>query len=229
MNEETILIVDDEPDILELLGFQLESAGYKTVRAPNGREALSILNDELVDVAILDVMLPGLSGIDICRKMRTMPRLKEIPVLFLTARGEESDIIDGFRSGGSDYVTKPFSSRVLLARVEALLQRVRGEKSSYTLDGLELYFERHIFKVDGVRISLTPREFGVLASLIQQRNRTISRESLLERAWGMDSTSGTRSVDIVITRIRAKLGRFENCIRTVTGYGYQWDDEEFRT
>ena len=227
MNFGNVLIVDDEPEILELLSFQLETAGYNVFKALNSRDALSTLNDETIDVAILDVMLPGLSGMDICKKMRASARLKSIPVLFLTARGEENDIVDGFQAGANDYMTKPFSSKVLLARVEALFQRIRGESANYVLAGLELYFERHIFRIDGQRMSLTPREFAVLTILIQQKNRTISRDSLLEKAWGMDSTSSSRSVDIVITRIRSKIGQYEKCIRTVTGFGYQWDEEAF--
>ena len=227
MSSETILIVDDEPDVLELLRFNLESEDYKVFQASEGTEALSILRDELIDLAVLDVMLPGFSGFDICKRMRADDRLREIPVIFLTARAAEGDMLDGFESGGDDYLTKPFSPKVLMAHVHAHLNRKRGGSESYRLEALELFFDRHLLKISGTRIDLSPREFAVMNALVQRRNRTVDRNTLLERGWGMETTSSPRSVDIVITRLRAKLARYGDCIRTVTSYGYQWDEEGF--
>jgi DNA-binding response OmpR family regulator len=225
MNQETILVVDDEPEIRSLIQFSLEKQGYSVQVAANGSDALSILHDEVIDLAVLDIMLPELTGTEICRKMRDNDRLRSIPVLFVTAKTDESDEIIGFQAGGDDYITKPFSPKVLNLRVETLLKRSRGDKESYFFENLEYYYNRHIVKVNNERVQMTPREFAVLGVLIRYRNRTISRSILLERGWGMVTTSGPRSVDIIITRIRSKIGQYGSCIRTVTGYGYQWDED----
>jgi two-component system alkaline phosphatase synthesis response regulator PhoP len=223
--QDTILIVEDETDILELMKFNLEREGFQVLTASSGNDAMSILHDEVIDLAILDVMLPEFSGTEICRRMRSDERLGNVPVLFVTARSEENDVLHGFQSGGDDYLPKPFSPKVLLARVEALLKRSRGDRHHYISGKFEFYTNRHIVKIDGERVQLTSREFAVLGILIRNRNRTVSRNALLERGWGMETTSGPRSVDIIITRIRSKIGRYGDCIRTVTGFGYQWDEE----
>jgi DNA-binding response OmpR family regulator len=228
MSLDSVLLVEDEPDICDLIKFNLESEGYQVYTANNGPDALSVLFDEVIDLALLDVMLPGMSGFEICRKMRNDRRLKNIPVLFLTARSGENDILDGFNSGGDDYVTKPFSQKVLTARVKALLHRNGGDKEIYTLHELELYLDRHILKINGKRVPMTPREYAVLSTLILRKNRTVSRNTLQERGWGMETTSSPRSVDIVVTRLRSKIKPYSKCIRTVTGYGYQWDEEVFQ-
>lgn len=225
MKNESILVVDDEQDIKELIQFNLQREGYRVFTAESGTEAMSILHDEVIDLAVLDVMLPEFPGTEICRRMRDDERLQNIPVLFVTARSDESDVLVGFHAGGDDYLSKPFSPRILSARVEALLKRVRGDKHYYQFKSFEFFFDRHILKIEGERISLTPREFAVLSILIRQRNRTIDRNTLLERGWGMDTTSSQRSVDIIITRIRSKIKPYGGCIRTVTGYGYQWDED----
>jgi DNA-binding response OmpR family regulator len=223
--QDTILIVEDELDILELMKFNLEREGFQVLTASSGNDAMSILHDEVVDLAILDVMLPEFSGTEICRRMRADERLGNVPVLFVTARSEETDVLQGFQSGGDDYLPKPFSPKVLLARVEALLKRSRGDRHHYQSGDFEFFYNRHIVKIAGERVQLTSREFAVLGILIRNRNRTVSRSSLLERGWGMETTSGPRSVDIIITRIRSKIGAFGDRIRTVTGFGYQWDEE----
>lgn len=225
MKHETILVVDDEKEIQELIQYNLEKAGYEVLVASSGNEAMSTLHDEVIDLVVLDVMLPEIPGTEICRRMRDDDRLRNIPVLFVTARNEEPDVLVGFQAGGDDYLTKPFSPRILNVRVESLLKRARGDRHSYQLKTFEYYFDRHVIKIEGERVSMTPREFAVLGVLIRQRNRTISRSALLERGWGMETTSSPRSVDIIITRIRAKLGPYGDCIRTVTGYGYQWDED----
>lgn len=224
---DTILIVDDESNILTFVKYNLEKEGYSVFSAETGDEAISILHDEVIDLAILDVMLPNISGFNICKKMRHDERLKNIPVLFMTALDSDEDICKGFEVGGDDYLTKPFANKVLLARVKALLHRNGSDKETYNLGTLELFFDRHLLKIDNKRISVTPREFSVLSAIILRKNRTVSRNSLLERGWGMETTSSLRSVDIIITRIRSKLKDYGKYIRTVTGYGYQWDEESF--
>ncbi len=226
MHAQNILIVDDDSDILELLRYNLEKEGYRIFFACDGNDALSILNDECIDLAVLDIGLPGFSGIDICRRMKKDERLKGIPVIFVTARTQESDILIGFQAGADDYVRKPFSPKELLARVNSLLKRTQHNEQDYRLGDFEVSFERHLVRIGGERVNLTHREFGVLQILITGNGRTASRGQILERVWGMDARSGPRSVDIVITRIRDKIKPYHSCIRTITGVGYQWDSEE---
>ncbi len=226
MHAQNILIVDDDSDILELLRYNLEKEGYRIFFACDGNDALSILNDECIDLAVLDIGLPGFSGIDICRRMKKDERLKGIPVIFVTARTQESDILIGFQAGADDYVRKPFSPKELLARVNSLLKRTQHNEQDYRLGDFEVSFERHLVRIGGERVNLTHREFGVLQILITGNGRTASRGQILERVWGMDARSGPRSVDIVITRIREKIKPYHSCIRTITGVGYQWDSEE---
>jgi two-component system alkaline phosphatase synthesis response regulator PhoP len=227
MKNESILVVDDEEDILELMAYNLIKEGYKVYKALNGSEALAILQDDVIDMAILDVMLPGISGMEICRKIRENEKTKNILVLFVTAKSGEMDELNGFLSGGDDFLTKPFSPRILTARVDALFNRLQRNRNNYNLEDFEISFDRHIIRIGEKRIPVTPREFAVLSIMIKQRNRTVDRNTILERGWGVYTNSGPRSVDIVITRIRAKIGKYGVCIRTVTGYGYQWDEELF--
>lgn len=224
MNQ-NILIVEDDSDILELLRFSLEKEGYKVFFASDGTEAWSILNDEHVDLCVLDIGLPGVSGVDLCRRIKREERLKQIPIIFASARTQEADLLIGFQAGADDYVRKPFSPKELLARIGVLLKRSQTD-GVYKLGALEIFFGRHLVKIEGVRVNLTHHEFGVLVSLIQADGRTISRTQLLERVWGMEVRSSPRSVDIVIARVREKIKPYQNCIRTVSGFGYQWEQEE---
>lgn len=226
MHAQNILVVDDDSDILELIRYNLEKEGYRIYFAYEGNDALSILNDECIDLAVLDIGLPGFSGMDICRRMKKDERLKAIPVIFATARTQEADILIGFQAGADDYVRKPFSPKELVARVNSLLRRTSHSEQDYRLRDFEVSFDRHLVKIMGERIGLTHREFGVLQILIAGNGRTASRGQILERVWGMDARSGPRSVDIVITRIREKIKPYHTCIRTITGVGYQWDPEE---
>jgi DNA-binding response OmpR family regulator len=225
--EAQILITEDDADILELIAFSLENDGFKVFTARTAAEALSVLADEMVDLAVLDVMLPDMSGIELCRRMKQKERLEAIPVLFVTAKTEETDKLIGFKVGAEDYLTKPFSPRELVARARALIKRSRGTKDTFRFRGLSVHFERHVIEIDGERMTLTPREFMVLKVLIEAQRKTIARGTLLERAWGMDAKAGLRSVDVTVTRLREKLKPYNSCIRTVTGFGYQWDTEGF--
>jgi DNA-binding response OmpR family regulator len=223
MNSVHVLVTEDDADILELITYSLESEGFRVHGAKTGDDALSILADESVDLAILDVMLPDMSGIDLCRRIKREERLENIPVLFVTAKDEETDKLIGFKVGADDYLTKPFSPKELVARAKALIKRTKGSKERYAWQGLEVSFDRHLVAVDDRRVNLTPREFMVLKVLIEGQKKTIARATLLERAWGMESKAGLRSVDVTVTRLREKLKPYGKCVRTVTGFGYQWD------
>ncbi|MEO6095040.1 MAG: response regulator transcription factor [Fibrobacteria bacterium] len=227
MNQTTVLVTEDDSDILELIVYSLETEGFRVHSAKNGSDALSILSDESVDLAILDVMLPDMSGIELCRKIKREERLENIPVLFVTAKDEETDKLIGFKVGADDYLTKPFSPKELVARAKALVKRSKGAKDRFLFRGLEILFDRHVVEVEEKRVNLTPREFMVLKVLIEGQKKTIARATLLERAWGMESKAGLRSVDVTVTRLREKIKPYGKCIRTVTGFGYQWDQDGF--
>jgi len=225
MKKADILVLEDDPDILELLKYNLLEEGFSVYPAVDGLEAWSILQDELIDLAILDVMVPQLTGTEICKRIRKTERIKDLPILLLSAKDEESDKLVGFMVGADDYLGKPFAPKEVLARVWALLRRSKWGKDSYTRGNLEIFFNRHLVKLDGTRLKLTPREFNVLKALVLSNGKTITRENLLTEVWGMDSNSSARSVDIVITRVREKIKPYDKAIRTVTGFGYQWDEE----
>ncbi len=226
MESANLLILEDDPDISDLLNYTLEREGFKLFLAKTGQDALSIMNDEIIDLAVLDVMLPDMSGVEVCRRIKNNERLADIPVLFVTAKNQETDKLIGFKVGGDDYMCKPFSPKELLARIKALLKRSKGS-DGLRFHGLEIQFARHILTVDGKRVPTTPREFTLLKTLIEGQGKTISRSALLERAWGMESKAGLRSVDVTVTRIRDKLKPYDSCVRTVTGFGYQWDLENY--
>jgi two-component system phosphate regulon response regulator PhoB len=226
VEEPSVLVTEDDADILELITYSLESEGYKVFGAKTGHDALSILSDESVDLALLDVMLPDMSGTELCRRMKKDERMERVPVIFLTARDEESDKLAGFKVGAEDYITKPFSPRELTARVRALIRRARGGED-YTFQGLRIALDSHRVDVDSKRVHLSPREFSLLKALLEAKPKTVDRSTLLERAWGMDAKAGLRSVDVAVTRLREKLMTYGSCIRTVTGFGYQWDPEGF--
>ena len=221
-----ILVAEDDSDIQELVRITLEKAGYRVYTACEGHEAWNILLDEHIDLAVLDIGLPSLSGLDVLRRMKQEERLKSTPVVFATARTQEQDLLIGFQTGANDYIRKPFSPKELLARINSLLKSNGDSTDQYHLGSFDISFPRHLLKISGQRILLTHHEFGVLQALIKANGRTSSREQLLENVWGTQSRSGSRSVDIVITRIREKISPYNKCIRTITGIGYQWDVEQ---
>jgi DNA-binding response OmpR family regulator len=229
MATERILVLEDDPDILDLTVHALRKAGYRTFAARTGSEALSILSDERLELAILDVMLPDLPGTEICRRMRESERHRAVPVVFLTARTEEHDRIYGFSVGGDDYVAKPFSPRELVARIQAILRRTTGSISGERLrvGDLVVDLDRRQIRIGESPVNLTFKEFEVLRALVVAKGRAVERLHLLEEVWGMESTSGPRSVDVAITRLREKLGTYARCVHTVTGLGYQWDPDRW--
>ena len=214
-----ILIVEDEPDILNLLAFNLENSGFETIKAVDGYDALEKARKEAPDLVLLDLMLPKLDGFEVCRKIRENPGLKHIPIIMLTAKGEEVDTITGLELGADDYVTKPFSPKELI-----LLRRVkptRQEISEWKAKGLYINFETYEFRIDGEKEELTATEFKLIKELILNQGRPLTREHLLSKVWGYEFDGYARTVDTHIRRLRKKMGACADLLETVRGVGYR--------
>lgn len=224
-----ILIVDDEKDIRELLSFQLQQHGFATVAASNGEEALSKIEEKPPDLIILDLMMPKMDGAEVCRVLKRDEKTRRLPIIMLTAKGEEIDRVVGFELGADDYVAKPFSPRELALRVKAVLKRITtaDEPAEFlTYKDLHIDLSRHRVTVAGKPVELTSTEFKLLTTLLQRRGRVQTRDHLLENVWGYDYIGFTRTVDTHIRRLRAKLGTAGDCIETVRGVGYRFVDED---
>lgn len=222
-----IIIIEDEPDISGLVVHYLAQEGYKVNTCADGIEGLRRVKADRSDLLILDLMLPGLDGIEICKRLRTDPTTSNLPILMLTAKGEESDKIVGLELGADDYLTKPFSPKELVARVKALLRRTtqpENPTAHYTYGDLSLDTERHEVTVQGKEVSLTAKEFGLLHRLLQNRGRVLTREMLLDRVWGYEADVTTRTVDVHIRRLREKIPLLEDAIITVKSLGYKLKD-----
>jgi DNA-binding response OmpR family regulator len=221
-----VLVVEDEGDIANLVKHTLERDGGMDVRVvDSGDTAMRIASEQVPDLIVLDLNLPVISGIELCRLIRARQETKDIPVIMLTARSSESDRVVGLDTGADDYITKPFSLRELSARVRAVLRRRRVETQGAALyrgDRLTADFEAVNVEVDGQPVRLTRREFELLKYLIENRNRVLSRDRLLERVWGYDRIIETRSVDVHVGRLRTKLGVAGDQIETVVGLGYRF-------
>lgn len=219
-----VLVVDDEKDLCELLVYNLTKAGYETSVAHNGRQALDVLARRVPDLILLDVMLPELSGTEVASRVRTNPTTAHVPIMMLTAKGEEVDQIVGLTVGADDYVIKPFSVKVLIARVEALLRRTHRAPDGSKRLGLgpiEIDSDTHEVFLDGQSIKLTLTEFRLLAALVQAGSRVLSRATLMAKAMGPGVTVTERTIDVHITSIRKKLGVHANIIKTIRGVGYK--------
>lgn len=230
MSRGLVLIVDDERDLRTLLDFNLASAGWRTAQAETGAEALARARSLRPDVIVLDLNLPDVSGMDVCRLLRAEPETRDIPILMLTARGAEEDRIAGLEVGADDYLGKPFSVRELVLRVESVARRRPGTAAAPAHDRLragsvELDLDAHICWVDGVELPLTLQEFRLLAYLIQGRGRVRSREELLADVWNASPELETRTVDTHVKRLRDKLGPAGDIIETVRGVGYRIREE----
>jgi len=219
-----ILVVDDEPSIVELIVVNLEDAGFEVEAAFDGDEALARFKERPWDLIVLDIMLPGVDGIEVCRRIR---KESQVPIIMLTARAEEIDRVLGLEMGADDYITKPFSPRELVARVKAVFRRVpevavNGQIIRY--GGMVLNLEKRSVEIDGNRVFLTPKEFDLLHILARNPGRVFQREFLLEQLWEYDYAGGTRTVDVHIRRLRQKLQEFAEyaeAIETVHGLGYR--------
>ncbi len=225
-----ILIVEDEPDLASTLEYALQKEGYQTRVAHNGQDALGSVNkDPLPDVVLLDLMLPDISGTEVCRRFRDSERTREIPIIMLTAKGEEIDRVVGFEVGADDYVVKPFSVRELLLRVRALLrraQRPEGEPEEVVRFGrLRVDREAHRAWVDEKEVVLTALEFRLLYAFISRKGRVQTRDALLSDVWGIDADVTTRTVDTHVKRLREKLGEIGSYIETLRGVGYRFRDQ----
>ncbi len=219
-----VLVVDDEKDLCELLVYNLTKAGYETSVAHNGRQALDSIARRVPDLILLDVMLPELSGTEVASRVRTNPTTAQVPIMMLTAKGEEVDQIVGLTVGADDYVIKPFSVKVLVARVEALLRRTHRTPDAtrrLSLGPIEIDTDTHEVFLEGQSIKLTLTEFRLLASLVQAGSRVLSRATLMAKAMGPGVTVTERTIDVHITSIRKKLGPHANIIKTIRGVGYK--------
>ena len=223
MNTKTILVVEDDADISSLLRFSLENAGFSIFESPSAEAAMQILTEEQTDLVIIDWMLPGMDGLSLTKSLRKRTDTEKIPIIMLTARSEEADAIRGFDSGVDDYVTKPFSPRELIARVNALLRRSSGEAGSLIeSNGISLNTHNHTLQINDENLYLKPREYGLLQYLMKNPNRILSRNQLLDGAWGRSAYVEERTVDVYIVRLRKKLepsGK-SGVIETVHGVGY---------
>ncbi len=221
----TILLVDDEPDVISLLKFNLQKAGYNLLISDNGPAAVTLANENRPDAIILDLNLPGMSGFEVCKALRAENSTENIPVIMLTARGQPRDRIEGLEQGADDYITKPFSPKELLLRLKAILRRTRATPPS-TVDEFDVFRldrAQMEIRVDGERMELTNTEYKLLATLMENRGRILSREILLTDVWGYKNTIDTRTVDTHMRRLREKLGKYSDRIETVRGYGYRFN------
>lgn len=225
MQRKHILVVDDERDLADVLTYNLQKAGYETSAAGTGRQALDVVASKPIDLVVLDVMLPELSGTEVASRIRTNPATAHIPIIMLTAKAEEIDQIVGLTVGADDYVTKPFSSKILLARIDALLRRsvrpASGNANVLRLGPIEVNMDTHQVAVDAETIRLTLTEFRLLAALLQAEGRVLSRQTLMSRAMGPGVTVTERTIDVHMTSIRKKLGDHAAIVRTVRGVGYR--------
>lgn len=225
MDKQTILVVDDEPDILELVEYNLQKEGYEVHTAENGNEALKKAAEINPDLVLLDVMMPKMDGMETCIELRNNPKLEHTVVAFLTARGEDYSQISGFDAGADDYITKPIKPRVLVSRIKALLRRsgrspaqeqVFGSKS-ITIDR-----RRYVVLIEGQERSLPKKEFELLALLVSEPGKVFTRGTILSQVWGSDVVVGDRTIDVHIRKLREKLG--DHYFKTVKGVGYKFEE-----
>jgi two-component system alkaline phosphatase synthesis response regulator PhoP len=227
MPNKTVLVVDDEEDILELVEYNLDKEGYRVITAATGEEALQVSRDDLPDIILLDLMLPGIDGLEVCRILKADVTTLKIPIIMLTAKGTEADVIVGLEMGADDYITKPFSPRILTARVKAVLRRKRppgadDEESPLQITGLTIYPDRHEVLVEGRAVELTATEFRILNHMARRPGRVFTRNQIVDAARGKDYPVTDRSVDVHIVSLRKKLGEFGKCVETVRGVGYRF-------
>jgi len=223
-----ILIVDDETDALEVLGFKLREAGFAPIFAKDGARALTAARNERPDLMVLDLMLPEVDGLEVCKILRRDPATASLPILMLTARAAEMDRVLGLELGADDYVTKPFSPRELVLRIRKLLSRTHSPDEAgahLRLGEIDIDVPRHIVQVSGETITLTVTEFNLLEILARRRGRVQSRDRLLQDVWGYENPIDSRTVDTHMRRLREKLGAASRYLETVRGVGYRFTGE----
>ena len=221
-----VLVVDDEQDLLEILKFNLETEGYEVQTATSAEEALD-LDIQTFDLLLLDVMMGGMSGFAMARKLKDNPSTAKVPIIFLTARDTENDTVTGFNLGADDYISKPFSIREVMVRVRAVIRPTaepQGAPSNVlAYQGIVMNMDLKTVSVDGVDVPFTKTEFELLHLLLDERGRVFSRQELIDRVWPKDVLVLDRTVDVNITRLRKKIGRFSKCIVTRLGFGYYFE------
>ena len=224
MAKEVILIVDDEEDIRELVELNLRREGYQTLTCDTGERALELVDSKRPDLVVLDLMLPGVDGLEVCKRLKADPGTRQIPVVMLTAKGEEADIVAGLELGAGDYVTKPFSGKVLVARVRRLLRRQMeeiGEEGVVRVEGMTIDPARREVLVDGKSVTLTLTEFNILHALAKRPGVVFTRYQIVDRIHGDNYLVTDRAIDVQIVALRRKLGSYGKLIETVRGVGYR--------
>ena len=222
-NGHKILLVDDEPDILEFLGYNLKKEGYEVFTASNGKDAIAVAKNEIPELIVLDVMMPEMDGMEVCKELRKIPALKNAMIAFLTARNEDYSQITGFDSGADDYITKPIKPNVFVSRVKGLLRRVAKNSSGNIVEtaGIKIDTEKYLAEKDGKKIILPKKEFELLNLLMSKPGKVFRREDILQKVWGNDVVVGDRTIDVHIRKLREKLG--DDYFQTVKGVGYKFE------
>ena len=222
-----ILIVEDEPAISELISVNLQHAGHYPIRAYNAEQALTLMNDVLPDLVLLDWMLPGQSGVAFARELRANERTKQVPIIMLTARSEERDELQGFDLGVDEYISKPFSPKILVARVEAILRRTQGSGNADEISagGIVVDKAAHTVMSDGSPVDLSFKEFELLTYFMENQGIALSREKILNNVWNYDYFGDARTIDTHVKKLRSKLGDKGEYIKTIWGMGYKFEVE----
>lgn len=218
------MLVDDEPDILEFIGYNLKKEGYRVLTSTNGREAINLAAKERPDLIVLDVMMPDMDGVETCKELRDIPQLKDVVIAFLTARNEDYSQIAGLEAGADDYISKPIKPRVFVSRVKALLRRqgrVLGDSEDAAGNGISIDRDRYVITQDGKEKSLPKKEFELMALLMSKPGKVFTRDEILERVWGDGVVVGDRTIDVHIRKLREKLG--SELIKTIKGVGYKFE------
>ncbi len=228
MSEERILVVEDDNNIRELICFNLNNSGYRVYETDNGIAALKIIKKEHPNLILLDLMLPGMDGLEICKRVRRDDEISETPIIMLSAKGEEFDRVLGFELGADDYLAKPFSVRELMARIRAILRRstIRQTSDTMTFDDITIDFDKHIVLKNGSRLDFTLKEFEFLELLVKNKGKVITREAILEKIWGYEYLTETRTVDVHVRHIRQKIEKDDKNprhIETLRGIGYRFN------
>lgn len=225
-----VLIVEDERDILQLVKLYLEKEGFQVITAMAGPDGLKVAKEEKPDLVVLDLMLPGIDGLEVCKRLRSVPDTALLPIIMLTAKAEESDTVIGLELGADDYVTKPFSPKALVARIKALLRRLErtpaDEVSLYRYGPLTMDLARHEVSLGKREVALTAKEFGLLEYLLRHPGRVLTRDVLLNAVWGYDYYGTTRTVDVHVRRLKQKLPLLEESIVSVKSLGYKLRDSD---
>ena len=228
MSSQSVLVVEDEEDIMEVIRFNLEKEGYEVYQALSGEKALQVIENNLPSLVLLDLMLPGINGLDLCRILKQNDRTKAIPVIMLTAKSEDADIVAGLEMGAEDYITKPFSPRVLLARVRTVLRRresgVKDDSSVIQVEGMQIHPGRHEVTMGDNVVDLTPSEFRILHYLARRPGWVYSRDQIIDAIRGHGYVVTDRAIDVQVVGLRKKLGDYGKFIETVRGIGYRFRD-----